>query len=68
MYDFLISMRLGVFAREAVLKTEYVTAGEAGKASIIVYAVSTVIELFILWTVWRKIGKKINYQEMRETW
>ena len=67
-YDFLLSLRLGLFRCEEALRVEYVVSGEAGKASILIYAVMTVIELFILWRVWRKIGKKIDYQEMRETW
>lgn len=67
-YDFLLSMRMGLFNLEEPLSVEYVVEGEAGKASIIIYAVTTAIELFILWIVWRKIGKKIDYQKMRETW
>ena len=41
---------------------------ENAAAVLIVYAVQTVIELLILLAVWKKIGKKINYQEIRETW
>ena len=46
----------------------YVVPDENAAAVLIVYAVQTVIELLILLAVWKKIGKKINYQEIRETW
>ena len=67
-YDFLVSMRMALFNPEGPLSVEYVVEGEAGKASIIIYAITTAIELLILWIVWRKVGKKIDYQAMRETW
>ena len=66
-YDFLLAIRMGVFDLGS-FKTEYVMEGEAGKSTIIVYVVTTLIDLFILWIVWKKVGRKINYQEMREIW
>ena len=66
-YDFLLAIRMGLFDL-GTYKTEYVMEGEAGKSTIIVYVVSTLIDLFILWIVWKKVGRKINYQEMREIW
>jgi uncharacterized membrane protein YjfL (UPF0719 family) len=43
-------------------------SGEAGKYTIIIYVVITLIELVIFWMIYRKIGKKIDYQKIREEW
>ena len=67
-YDFLLSFSRGIFNMSDAGTPSYVVNGEAGKAVIIVYAFTTLIELIILWIVWRKVGRKINYQEMRENW
>ena len=67
-YDFLLSFNKGIFNMSDADPVSYVRGDEVGMAVIIVYAVTTLIDLIIVWVVWRKVGRKINYQEMRETW
>ena len=66
-YDFLLSISMGIFQSD-VKSPSYVLPDEAAKPVLIVYAITTLIELFILLLVWRKVGRKIDYQEMRENW
>lgn len=66
-FDFLVGFSMGIL--ETPERTaSYVVPDKNAAAVLIVYAVQTVIELLILLAVWKKIGKKINYQEIRETW
>lgn len=67
-YDFLLSFNKGIFNMSDAGPVSYVRGDEVGMAVIVVYAVTTLIDLIIVWVVWRKVGRKINYQEMRETW
>jgi hypothetical protein len=45
-----------------------VIEGKAAVAVCIVYAVDAVINSLILWEIWRKIGKNMDFQEIRENW
>lgn len=66
-YDFLLSIS-NCFFHSPKQSITYVTTGETGKYAVIVYGVITLIELFIFWMIYRKIGKKIDYQKIREEW
>ena len=66
-YDFLISL-VNCFFDIPTKRISYVVSGEAGKYTVIIYAVITLIELFIFWLIYRKIGKKIDYRKIREEW
>ncbi|MBQ1287203.1 MAG: CPBP family intramembrane metalloprotease [Erysipelotrichaceae bacterium] len=66
-YDFLLSL-CDCFFDVPGKKISYVVSGEAGKYTVIIYAVITAIELFIFWMIYRKIGKKIDYRKIREEW
>ena len=66
-YDFILSISNCIFDIPQK-RIGYVVSGEAGKYTIIIYVVITVIELLIFWTIYRKIGKKIDYQKIREEW
>ena len=46
----------------------YVAPDEAAIPVIITYAVMILITLFILWRVWKKIGKQIDYNGIRQNW
>ena len=65
-YDFLLSMSQGVFQSEQVIS--YVAPDESAKPILIVYGFMTVIELLIFLYVWRKVGRKIDFEEIRENW
>lgn len=67
-YDFLISIANCFFNIPKENKVNYVIQGEYGKVLVGIYAVTTLIELFIFWRIYRKIGKSIDYQKIREEW
>lgn len=66
-YDFLLSIYMGVFNVDNT-HTSYVMSEEFTIPLLIVYSISTLISLLILYFIWRKIGKKIDWDEMRENW
>ena len=65
-YDFILSLS-GCFYNSPS-KAAYVMEGAKGRAAIIIYIVFTAINLFAFWLIYRKIGKKIDYQKIREEW
>ena len=65
-YDFLLSLSMCIFQSET--KITYVMGDEFAKPVLIVYGITTLIELFILLFVWRKVGRKIDFQKIRENW
>ena len=66
-YDFLLSFSIAIF--DMPLGAKYVAEGkEAAIAIIIVYAIDTLINLVIFFIVWKKIGRHIDYEKMREEW
>ena len=66
-YDFLLSFSLGIYDQTARV-SNYIVADEEAMASLFAYGFSTAIELGILIYVYFKIGKKIDYQKIREEW
>ena len=67
MYDFLISISMCFFQSDEK-RLSYVMPDEYAKPILIVYGIMTLIELFVLLFVWLKVGRKIDYQEIRENW
>ena len=65
-YDFLLSMRDCLFVSPQI--DSYIASGDQGKAFVLVYCFFTLIGLFIFWSIYRKIGKKIDYEKIREEW
>ena len=65
-YDFLLALSMCIFQSET--KITYVVGDEFAKPVLVVYGITTLIELFILLFVWRKVGRKIDFQEIRENW
>ena len=68
MFDFFTAISSGIFNSEKKIGPLYVMSGDAGKAALAVYVGMIVIELFIFWIIYKKIGKKIDYQDIRENW
>ena len=66
-YDFLLSVSMCIFQSDTQRLT-YVMPDEYGKPVLIVYGITTLIELLILLFVWMKVGRKIDYKEIRENW
>ena len=67
-YDFMISFGSGIYDTTQEPHHTYVAPDEAAIPVIITYAVMILITLFILWRVWKKIGKQIDYNGIRENW
>ena len=66
-YDFIISVSSCIFDTSSV-HPSYVVSGETGMAVIVVYIVTTVAELVVLYFIYKKIGKEIDYDQMRKDW
>lgn len=66
LYDFLLSLHTAFFQTPAF--QSYVNAGSVGVAGLIIMAVQTVITAIICIVVWKKVGKDIDFEEMRRTW
>ena len=66
-YDFLLSMSNCVFQVDEE-KISYVVADDHALPVLIAYGFMTLIDLAIFLFVWRKVGRKIGYQEIRENW
>ncbi len=67
-YDFLVSLSRGIYDIPDPVRPSYVMPDEAAVPVIILYTVVTLIELLLLWFVWRKVGRTIDYREIRENW
>ena len=66
-YDFILSLSQGILTGGGV-HPEYVIEGEGAVAVCIVYVIDAVINALIIWGIWRKIGKNMDFNEIRENW
>ncbi len=66
LYDFILS--LSSFVYNSPSTASYVMTDERAMTAICVYAVFTLLNLFIFFLIYKKIGKKIDYQKIREEW
>lgn len=65
-YDFLTCVSDSIVISEQT-ETGYVNE-DSGMTTIIIYSVQTIIELIILAVVWKKAGKKIDFEKIRKEW
>ena len=65
-YDFLAGLSTLIFEQGEI--GTYVVPDEYAVSTIILYAAQIVINLLIFWIAWRKVGRKIDFQEIRENW
>ena len=68
LYDFLASVSMGVFESPAMNHNTYVAPDESAIQAIILYSVLTVIEGVITFIIWKKIGKQIDFDDIRRNW
>ena len=66
LYDFLLSVSTAFFEMEPI--PSYVQEGAIGLVGLIVMSVQTVIALIICIIVWKKVGRSIDFEEMRQSW
>ena len=76
LFDFLISLPGVLFVRQQAQLTSYAVEGPTGILVIVVYAINVIVVYainilingIICLVIWRKVGKTLDFEEMRETW
>lgn len=68
LYDFLASISMAVFKNPGFKEHRYVAPDEAAVPVIVMYSILTVLEIAVLLVIWKKVGKKIDFDEIRRTW
>ena len=48
--------------------TSYVKTGDIGLAGLIVMSIQTIVAVIICIVVWKKVGKNMDFEEMRKNW
>lgn len=67
-YDFFTAFGRAFYKEPVTGASDYVVPDADAMPVLIVYGVMTLIMLFILWRVWKKIGKQIDYDAIRANW
>ena len=68
LYDFFSSLSLTLGAKAEIGAGNYVHGGEQGVASVVIFSVQLVITALITLGIWKKVGKTIDFEEMRKNW
>lgn len=68
LFDFLISLPGVLFVRQQAQLTSYAVEGPTGILVIVVYAINILVNGIICLVIWRKVGKTLDFEEMRENW
>ena len=68
LFDFLTDFSLVLGGTADLGAGNYVKAGEEGIAGIVVLGIQTLIGAAIALRVWKKVGKTIDFEAMRESW
>ncbi|MBR5341715.1 MAG: CPBP family intramembrane metalloprotease [Erysipelotrichaceae bacterium] len=67
-YDFLVGFSLAIFDIPSDSLGHYIVEDTYAMSMIRVYAINALINLVIFFIIWKKIGKKIDYDKIREEW
>jgi hypothetical protein len=65
--DFILAFHLGIF-KGSTDQITYIATDELAKAAIVLYLIMIAIYGVITFFIYRRIGKKIDYQKIREEW
>ena len=65
--DFILAFHLGIF-KGSTDQITYIATDESAKAAIVLYLIMIAIYGVITFFIYRRIGKKIDYQKIREEW
>ena len=68
LFDFLISLPGVLFVQEQAANSSYAAEGSEGILVIVVYVIDIVINGLICYFIWKKIGRTMDFEEMRENW
>ena len=66
LYDFLTAFSTGLFKTTST--SSYVAVSETSSYSLMMYGVLTLIGLIIAIVLWQKVGKKIDFEKIRNEW
>ena len=67
LYDFLTAFSTGIF-KSTEETTSYVAVSDNSAYALIMYGVRTVIGLIMVFIIWKKVGKKIDFENIRKEW
>ncbi len=68
LFDFLSALPLVAGSTTPLGAGTYVQEGIEGLAAILVYVIEIVVTGLITLSVWRKVGRTIDFEEMRKNW
>ena len=68
LFDFLVSLPGVLFVQKQAAELSYAVQGSEGIVVIVVYVIDLVINGIICLVIWKKIGKTMDFEEMRENW
>ena len=68
LFDFLVSLPGILFVQKQAEESSYAVQGSEGIVVIVVYVIDLVINGIICLVIWKKIGKTMDFEEMRENW
>ena len=68
LFDFLTCLPIILFEAPEIGDSSYAVQGEEGLSVIIIYAIDILINAIICIIIWKKIGKTMDFEEMRENW
>ena len=68
MYDFFAAFGGAIYDSGETGTHSYVAPDAEAMPVLILYGVMIIITSFILWRVWKKIGKQIDYDSIRANW
>ena len=67
-YDFLLSFSIGILKVPDSGLGNYVFDDSMASAAILIYAIDTLINLLIFLVIWKIVGRKIDFEKIREEW
>ena len=68
LFDYLTSLPGILFVQEQAANSSYAVDGSEGIVVMVVYAIDILINGIICLVIWKKIGKTMDFEEMRENW
>ena len=68
LYDFLTQISLAAGTGASLGAGNYVVQGDKGWISVATYGVNIVIGAIFLIIIWKKVGKTIDFKDIRENW
>ncbi len=68
LFDFFAGYTEGLFVTAKTPGSSYINTGEDGVRILITYVVIAAINAVLTYIVWKKVGKTIDFEKMRQEW